>query len=123
MLLCVYLGAARPPSAPRHVLPPRTVPEDRLFEGIFFTLAAIRNTREEEVARQLVKRAGGRLFDTATLQVIQSGPTRPITVAVCPPSLTKREMQQLNEAPSTRDFRHGMVGMQAGACVPIFSRS
>lgn len=82
-----------------------TVPEDRLFEGMFFTLAAIRNTPEEEVARQLIKRAGGRLFDTATLQVIQSAATRP--VAVCPPSLTKRAMQQLGEAASTRDFRHG----------------
>lgn len=80
---------------------------------MFFTLAAIRNTPDEEVARQLIKRAGGRLFDTTTVQVIQSATTRP--VAVCPPSLTKRELQQLNEMASTRDIRHGALLPRLGA--------
>ncbi len=84
---------------------PTTVPEGRLFEGLAFTLAPIRGTPEEEPARQLIKRAGGRLFDQATMQVAMH--SRPI--AVCPPSLTKRQMQQLSEGGATRDFRHGIM--------------
>lgn len=109
---CSSLFSPLPPQP--STIPPHTVPEGRLFEGLVFTLAAIRGTPEEETARQLIKGAGGRLFDLATMQLAMH--SRPI--AVCPPSLTKRHMQQLGEGASTRDFRHGRCtdrGMRVGA--------
>jgi hypothetical protein len=85
------LGTGVPP-------PPVLAP---VFEGCYFTLAAIKGTSEEAVAAALIRRHGGRLFTSSTAGRARA--TGGIAFAVCPPGLPPTRAAELRRQDDFRE--------------------